>query len=82
MLTDPTTQVALVGIITTFITTGGVILVALMNNQRERGGAADEGVESTLRERIALRDEQIVELKDDMKDLREQLAAARKGKSR
>ncbi len=70
MLTDPTTQVALVGIITTFITTMGVVFVAITNNRRERGGAADEGVESTLRERLALRDEQIADLKADNADLR------------
>jgi len=73
---DPTVQVAAIGIITTLITTVGVILVAIMNNKRERGGAADAGVEVTLRERITLRDEQLLELRDEKKDLVHRLDTA------
>jgi hypothetical protein len=73
---DPTVQVAFIGVVTTFITTIGVILVAVMNNKRERRSAADVGVEVTLRERLTLRDEQIAELREDKADLRERLDAA------
>lgn len=76
MPSDPAVQVALVGIFTTFITTAGVILVAVINNRKERTGAADEGVEATLRERLALRDEQIADLRADIVELRAQLAEA------
>ena len=76
MPNDPTVQVAAIGIFTTLITTCGVIAVAVLNNRRERGGAADAGVEATLRERIALRDEQIQDLKSDKVDLRTRLDEA------
>lgn len=66
MPSDPTVQVAAVGIFTTLITTIGVIVVAIINNKKERGGAANEAVEETLRERIILRDEQIQDLKDEV----------------
>jgi predicted RNase H-like nuclease (RuvC/YqgF family) len=73
---DPAVQVALVGIFSTLITTIGVIFVAVLNNNKEREGAADQGVEATLRERIALRDEQLAELREDISELRTQLAEA------
>ena len=57
-------QLALAGIITTAITTAGIIIVAIINNRRERSGAAEEGIEATLRERILLRDERISDLKE------------------
>lgn len=66
MPSDPTVQVAVVGILTTFITTAGVIIVAVLNNKKERTDAAQEGIEETLRERILLRDEQIQDLKDEV----------------
>lgn len=66
MPSDPTVQVAAVGIFTTFITTIGVIVVAVLNNKKERTDAAQEGIEETLRERILLRDEQILDLKDEV----------------
>jgi hypothetical protein len=66
MPNDTTVQVAVVGIFTTLITTIGVIVVAIINNRKERGGAANEAVEETLRERIILRDEQILDLKDEV----------------
>lgn len=74
---DPTVQVAVVGIVTTFITTIGVLVVAVMNNKKERASSAGEGVASTLRERIKLRDEQIVELRQDLLNLEEKLRKVR-----
>lgn len=76
MPNDPTVQVAFIGIIATFITTSGVVFVAYLNNRKERTDTAEEGVESTLRERIALRDEQIQDLRDDIKGFRIRLDQA------
>lgn len=76
MLNDPTVQVAFVGIITTLITTAGVVLVAVFNNKKERDDTADAGVEATLRERITLRDEQIMDLREDVMSLRTRLDVA------
>lgn len=73
---DPSVQVALIGIITTAIATSGVTFVAILNNRKERGQSAESAVERTLRERITLRDEQIAELREDLKQ-REQDVAAR-----
>ncbi len=63
---DTTVQVAIIGIITTFVTTIGVVIVAIFNNKKERGAAAESAMERTLRERIVLRDEQIADLKADI----------------
>lgn len=68
MSNDPTVQVAFIGIITTLITTAGVVLVAMFNNKKERHDTADEGVEATLRERLTLRDEQILDLLEEEKE--------------
>lgn len=73
---DPTVQVAMVGVMTTLITTLGVIFVAIVNNRKERSGAADEGVEATLRERLTLRDEQILDLREDIVNLKNRLVHA------
>lgn len=59
MPNDTTVQVAVVGVFTTLITTIGVIVVAFINNRKERGGAANEGVEAALRERVAFNESQI-----------------------
>lgn len=73
---DSSVQIALIGIVTTLITTAGVVIAALVNNKRERSGSASQGVEAVLRERVALRDEQITELRDDKADLRSRLDTA------
>lgn len=69
-MSDPAILVALVGVITTLITTLGVVFVAVINNRRERSNAAEEGIEATLRERILLRDERIIDLKNQVDSLR------------
>ena len=51
---DPNIQVAFISVLSTFITTGGVIVVALINNRKEREGAASAGVEAGLDERDIL----------------------------
>lgn len=63
---DAAVQVAIIGIVTTIITTLGVIVVAIFNNKKERGNAAESAMERTLRERIVLRDEQIADLHADV----------------
>lgn len=73
---EPTVQVAIVGIATTFITTLGVILAAFVNNKRERTGSAAGGVEQTLRERITLKDEQLSDLREDKTGLQVKLDSA------
>lgn len=80
---DPTVQVAFIGIITTVVTTAGVVAVAIVNNKKERGGSANEGVEAVLRERVAQNEGYIAMLERDnhrkellIQDLREQLREA------
>ena len=51
---DPNVQVALVSVISTLITTCGVIIVAVKNNQKERTKAAEAGVEAGLDEKDVL----------------------------
>lgn len=47
---DPNVQVALVSVIATTITTLGVVMVAVINNRKERTKAANAGVEACLDE--------------------------------
>lgn len=63
---DPTVQIAFFGIVTTIITVIGGVVVAVVNNKRERGNSAESAMEATLRERIVLRDEQIEDLRNDI----------------
>lgn len=51
---DPNVQVALVSVIATMITTIGVVVVAVINNRKERGNAASAGVEAGLEESVVL----------------------------
>lgn len=65
MAVDPSVQVAIVTTVATAITTGGVVWVARINNRKERGNAAEAGVEAgadleegyVLRKMLALTDE-------------------------
>jgi hypothetical protein len=59
MAFDPSVQVAFLGVMGTALSAGSVAIVAILNNRRERTGAAETGVEETLRERLALREDQI-----------------------
>jgi len=51
---DPNVQVAAVSVIATVITTAGVVIVALINNRKERVKSASAGVEAALDERDVL----------------------------
>lgn len=73
---EPTVQVAIIGIFTTLITASGVVIAAIVNNKRERTGAAAGGVESTLRERLLLKDERLVDLQEDKARLQARLDEA------
>lgn len=54
MAIDPNVQVALVTVIATSITTAGVIIVAIINNRKERVKSAGAGVEAGLDEKNVL----------------------------
>lgn len=73
---DSTVQVALIGIATTIVTTLGIVIVAVINNRRERGTAAESAMEKVLGQRITLRDEQIADLKADLADRDSRLVEA------
>lgn len=51
---DPNIQVAFISVLATMITTIGVVAVAIINNRKERAGAASAGVEAALDERDVL----------------------------
>lgn len=71
---DASVQVALVGTLGIFITACSVVVVAIVNGRKEKGDTADNAIQATLRERLALRDEQIKDHLDDKTRLKEQLA--------
>lgn len=74
MATDPTgTQVIWAGVIAAILSTISAIVVAIVNNRRERGVAAESAMESTLRERIVLRDEQIADRDHTIAELEHQV---------
>lgn len=52
---DPNVQVAFVTVIATTISTLGVIVVAIINNRKERAQAASAGVEAGLDEQDVLK---------------------------
>lgn len=90
MAIDPNVQVALVTIVSTAITTAGVIFAAIVNSRKEKSKAATAGVESGLDEKDVLkRLLQVLAEKDrleglynetkvDLEKAREDLAEARK----
>lgn len=51
---DPNVQVALVSVLGVTITTIGVVVVAVINNRRERANSASAGVDAGLDERHVL----------------------------
>jgi hypothetical protein len=71
---DPTIQLGIYGVITAIVSTLGVVVVALINNRKERSDSAEAGIVVTLRERITLRDEQIEDLEQQIAELNEKVA--------
>lgn len=81
---DPNIQVAFISVLATIVTTVGVVCVAVINNRKERDGAASAGVEAGLDERDILgrmlslisenerKEKHITELQTDKKDLQKE----------
>jgi cell division protein FtsB len=81
---DPNIQVAFISVLATIVTTVGVVTVAVLNNRKERDGAASAGVEAGLDERDILgrmlsliaenerKEKHITELQADKKDLQKE----------
>lgn len=70
-LVDASAQV-IAGVVGTIVTTFGLVIIAIINNRRERKGSAEASMEATLRERILLKEEKIADLKDDKLELLEE----------
>jgi hypothetical protein len=75
-VTDPAVEVAIIGAVATALSTLAVVAAATLAGIRDRQRLFSEGVASGLRERIALRDEQIRELKADLDDCRDRVRGA------
>ena len=74
---DPTVQVAIIGVLTTLITTSGVIIVAVLNSRKEKATGQTPPIspdkEEILRDRITLRDERIAALREDITERDERI---------
>jgi 5-bromo-4-chloroindolyl phosphate hydrolysis protein len=66
---DSSVQVALIGIFVAIVTTTGLVIVAIINNRRERGDSAQKAMERVHKERLELKDEIIKELRMDVSEL-------------
>lgn len=82
---DPTTAVALAGVLTAVVTTSGGVAIAIVTNRRERENAAMKAAEAqedradnarveALNERLELRDEQIAHQAALIAHLRNEIA--------
>lgn len=56
---EPATSVALVSIVTAFVTTAGGVTIAVLTNRREAENAVDDARDGVMAQRLTLRDEQI-----------------------
>lgn len=68
-----TIWVAVIGVVGILITSGTAIWVAIINNRKERGGAADSGVEAGLRLDLATAESKLVQNAAIEKTLRERI---------
>ncbi len=71
-------QVAVIGVFTTFVTTIGVIIVAIVNSRKATEIASDSRMEQVLHERLLLRDEQIKDLTADKDRLQAEVEQLRR----
>lgn len=71
-------QVAVIGVFTTFVTTIGVIIVAIVNSRKATEIASDSSMEQVLHERLLLRDEQIKDLTADKDRLQAEVEQLRR----
>lgn len=87
---DPTTAVALAGVLTAVVTTSGGVAIAVVTNRRERENAAIKAAEAqedraesakveALEGRLLLRDEQIALQVAQIAHLRAEIARLKKG---
>lgn len=65
---DPATTVAVFSFAGVVVTVLGGAVVAIYTNRSEKKTTAETAMEKTLRERIILRDEQIEDLKADVRE--------------
>lgn len=65
---DTAVVVAIVGLIGTLVTVVIGAFVAVNLNRTEKHKVAEDTLEATLRERITLRDEKIMELNEDLQE--------------
>lgn len=89
MTIDPNVQVALISVFATFVTTCGVVAVAVINNRKERSKAANAGVEAGLDERDVLermlalisenerKEETIASLRRQIREMRAEMSQLR-----
>ena len=54
------------GLLATIATVAGGVFVAILTNRKESKATAESAMEAVLRERLALKDEQIADLKADL----------------
>lgn len=72
--TGPSAGQLLIGsIATAFIAGSAAVIVAFVNNSREREGSAESSLVMTLRERITLKDELLAEADEDIDKLEKQI---------
>lgn len=80
MTLEPSVQAAIVtGVVGTIAAVCGIV-VAFVNNRKERGDAAENAMVTTLRERIILRDEQLAIKDHIIEELREELELYKDGR--
>lgn len=72
---DGPVLVALLGFFGTIVTAAVALAVAIVANGKERKNAAEGSMEKTLRERLAFKDEQMIEIKGKNAILTETLRA-------
>lgn len=65
---DTSTLVAIIGFAGVIVTTVGGVLIAVVTFRSEKTSATTLGVEATQRERIALKDEQLADLRGDLQE--------------
>lgn len=72
---DATTISVLGGLGVAIISGVTAVVVAFVNNQKERTGSADSGIEAVLRQRLELSDERLEAAHDIIDQLRRQVSS-------
>ena len=71
---DTSVQIGILTLLGTLITVSGGVLIAVINGKKEKEAAVETTLEKTLRERLLLRDEQLVDLANDLEASRQREA--------